>query len=150
PVRTTNGAMAVHRSAPTTQTGTAQRDESSESADAAPSAPAPTPSDAQQKFPVGAASSEAVTSPPPPAPAVAEQKSEREGAAVSGNLRSGVGIGGFAPRAKTARPRPVITVIATPDPDVLYRLVTTGYVEFSDNGGKDWKAQLINPSAEFI
>jgi photosystem II stability/assembly factor-like uncharacterized protein len=52
-------------------------------------------------------------------------------------------------KAKSAQESYSEIVIATPDPDVFYRIATVGYVEISEDGGVTWQRQLLNPSAEF-
>ena len=51
--------------------------------------------------------------------------------------------------AKSAGGRPAAIVIHTPDSNVLYRIVSGGFVERSQDGGTTWQGQLLDSSAEF-
>jgi hypothetical protein len=113
----------------------------------APAAPAPELNASLPKIAVATDSDDAVKSPAPAAPPNAEQKSQSFGL-TSRKLNNSVGAKSLA-KAKPAEERYNEKVIATPDPDVFYRIATVGYVEISEDGGVTWQRQLLNPAAEF-
>jgi hypothetical protein len=113
----------------------------------APPAPAPELNASMPAMVVETDSADAVKSPAPAPPANAEEKSQVFEA-------TGQGLRGSAATKSLAKTKPTQAhyterVITTPDPDVFYRIATSGFVEISEDGGAAWQRQLLNPSAEF-
>jgi hypothetical protein len=115
----------------------------------APAAPPPELNAALPSIPVAA---DAATPAPPPAPAA--QPHSQSGLAMNGLGLSGrnshAAVTRSAPAAtKSAGGRSAAIVILTPDSNVLYRIVSGGFVERSQDSGATWQGQLLDSSAEF-
>jgi hypothetical protein len=127
--------------------GAAAQEHQNAVSEPAPAAPAPELNASLPKIVVETDSADAVKSPAPAPPPSAEQKSQAFGV-TSQSLRGSAPPKSLA-KAKSAQETYTEIVIATPDPDVFYRIATVGYVEISEDGGVTWQRQLLNPSAEF-
>jgi hypothetical protein len=114
----------------------------------APAAPAP---ELNAALPSIAVAADAATPAPPPAPAArssAGSARTMNGLGLSGRSSHGAATRSAPAAAKSAGGRLAAPVIATPDPNVIYRIQIGGFIERSQDRGATWQGQLLDSSAE--
>lgn len=119
--------------------------------DVAESAPSEPPPELNAALPSIVVATDAATPPPPPAPTA--QSSTGSARAMNGLGFAGRSSRGAVTRSATAATksaggRTAPLVIPTPDSTVLYRIVSGGFVERSQDRGATWQGQLLDSSAE--
>jgi hypothetical protein len=115
----------------------------------APAVPAAPPSESNQAMADSVTtidSAQSVTSAAPP-PAEPSQKSGARG--ITGRNLHTFGATASPRKSKGALERSTETVVHSPDPKVLYRIASGGFIEHSDDAGSAWLGQLLNASAQF-